>query len=146
MKKSLIIKIIIISLIVILPLAWYLLSPIFIDKTVNETITAENIIYQGEFQGADSFHKVNGKAIILSDENSSYLRLENFQSTNGPDLKVYLSENLSDDSYISLGELKGNIGSQNYVLSSDIDLKKYKNVLIWCERFSVLFGSAELKS
>ena len=141
--------ILIIVLLLLLPLAWYLASPLFVDKIANEESPSEinnesNILYGGTFSGADSFHKVEGNAIVLSDKEKKYLRFENFKSTNGPDLKVYLSEDLEGKSYISLGDLKGNIGDQNYELSSDIELEKYNHILIWCERFGVLFGQSEL--
>ena len=161
MKKRVVITAII--LIILIPIIIYLVSPLFIDKQVNEpsptqklqnqnqtqdqiqeTQTLQNPQYQGQFTGADSFHKVEGKALVLSQDNSKTLRLEDFKSTNGPDLKVYLSEDLNADSYISLGELKGNIGDQNYQIPENTDLEKYSNVLIWCEQFSVLFGHAEL--
>ena len=150
-KKILFVIFVILSIFV-LSTIWYLASSLFLDKSVDEEFPVNlvdgnnetnKILFQGEFIDADSFHKVSGKAIVIQEEDEKYLRFENFQSTNGPDLKVYLSEDLSASSYISLGELKGNIGNQNYELD-EVDLEKYNYVLIWCEQFSVLFGSADL--
>jgi hypothetical protein len=74
------------------------------------------------------------------------LRLEDFKSTNGPDLYVYLSTDKgAATDFVNLGRLKGNIGNQNYDIPKRTDLSKYDTVLIWCRAFSVLFGSAELK-
>jgi len=153
MKKSMIIGVIV--AILALAIVWYLASPLFIDKEVSEgfpvpgTNTPEmivsNTLYQGEFKDADSFHKTEGNALIISDNNQNYLRLENFKTTNGPDLKVYLSNDLEAEDYVSLGELKGNIGDQNYQLPDGIQAEDYQYTLIWCEQFSVLFGSAELQ-
>lgn len=117
----------------------------FLNKTVSEASIGSKSSHQGTFSGADSFHKVEGQAKIIFSDNLTYLRFENFTSTNGPDLKVYLSEDTSAKFYISLGELKGNIGNQNYLLPENVNLTKYKYALIWCEKFSTLFGSAELK-
>jgi hypothetical protein len=47
---------------------------------------------------------------------------------------------------VNLGRLKANIGNQNYEVPEGTDLTKYGTVLIWCKAFSVLFGSADLKS
>jgi len=147
MKK----KLLILVLIIILPLLWYLISLLFIDKEVNEQlpITSEtleqNIILRGNFKGADSFHQVQGTASIVEINNKKYLSLTDFESTNGPDLKVYLAKGIDANDYVSLGDLKGNIGNQNYEIPSEIDLNQYSKVLIWCERFTVLFGSADLK-
>ena len=49
-----------------------------------------------------------------------------------------------DDDFIDLGDLKGNIGPQNYEIPEDVDLSRYKTVVIWCVRFGVAFGAAEL--
>ena len=139
----------IIALIVVLPIAWYLASPLFINNVVDEDMpstSSEGVLsYSGNFVDADSFHKVSGEVKIVSTEGKKYLRLENFESTNGPDLKVYFSNGLDARDYASLGDLKGNIGNQNYEIPENLNPANYKYVLIWCERFSVLFGSAELQ-
>ncbi|MCO4835109.1 MAG: DM13 domain-containing protein, partial [Acidimicrobiaceae bacterium] len=48
--------------------------------------------------------------------------------------------------FIDLGDLKGNIGSQNYEIPVGIDLDRYSTVVIWCVRFGVAFGAAELSA
>ncbi|MEK6903579.1 MAG: DM13 domain-containing protein [Nanoarchaeota archaeon] len=138
--------------------AWYLASPLFIDKVVNEEIlTAPDInqknqdasiklTLQGKFAGADSFHQVRGAAKIIEKDTKRYLVLENFESTNGPDLKLYLSTDKKATAFVDLGALKGNIGNQQYEIPKEVDLKKYNYALIWCRAFGVLFGSAELSS
>ena len=40
--------------------------------------------------------------------------------------------------------MKGNIGAQNYEVPAGTDLGRYRTVVIWCVRFSVAFGAAEL--
>ena len=80
------------------------------------------------------------------------LRLTDFETSNGPDVHVYLvaSQDASDNDtvtragFIELGSLKGNIGDQNYILGSDLDLAKYRTVSVWCKRFSKNFGAAPL--
>lgn len=147
MKKLTLVLTVIVALIVLYA-GWYLASPLFLNKVVNEqlpTTATQKVLYQGSFVDADSFHKVSGTAKVISDGEKRYLRFENFQSTNGPDLKVYLSEDTTAKSYVKLGDLKGNVGDQNYEISKDVDISKYKYTLVWCEKFTVLFGSAELK-
>ena len=46
--------------------------------------------------------------------------------------------------WIDLGDLKGNVGAQNYEIPPSVDLDRYSTVLVWCVRFSVAFGSAGL--
>ncbi|HQZ86482.1 MAG TPA: DM13 domain-containing protein, partial [Actinomycetota bacterium] len=48
--------------------------------------------------------------------------------------------------YVSLGKLKGNQGNQNYEIPATVDLAKLSSVSLWCDRFDVSFGAAELQS
>ena len=108
-----------------------------------------SVVHSGTFVGVnDGIHNAEGNAKIiqLSNGTGSVLRLEDFKSTNGPDLYVYLSTDKgAATDFVNLGRLKGNIGNQNYDIPKGTDLSKYDTVVIWCRAFSVLFGSAELK-
>ena len=103
-------------------------------------------IKTGYFIGAgDGFHNTEGLAKIIPLENEcSILRLENFKSTNGPNVHIYLATNKSASDFIDLGRLKANNGNQNYDIPSGTNITKYNMALIWCKDFSVLFGSAQL--
>ncbi len=46
--------------------------------------------------------------------------------------------------YACVARLKGNVGSQNYDLPADVDLSRFRSVVIYCKQFSVVFSSAEL--
>ena len=80
------------------------------------------------------------------------LRLTEFVTSNGPDVRVFLvaAGDAQDEvaakqaGVVDLGALKGNIGDQNYDVPTDLDLTKYRAVSIWCRRFSVNFGAAPL--
>jgi hypothetical protein len=50
-----------------------------------------------------------------------------------------------DGEYVDLGALKGNVGNQNYAIPADVDLTDLSSVTIWCDRFNVSFGAAELR-
>jgi hypothetical protein len=119
--------------------------------TVNEEMTTTigqeaSTLYVGEFVGVnDGIHNAEGQVKVLRlNDSTNFLRLEDFKATNGPDLYVYLSTDKSASDFVNLGRLKGNIGDQNYEIPEGTDLSKYTTVLIWCQAFSVLFGSAEL--
>ncbi len=111
--------------------------------TVGEVFTA----YDGTFVGVnDGIHNAEGQAkVIQLNDSTNFLRLEDFRSTNGPDLYVYLSTDKSASDFVNLGRLKGNVGNQNYEIPEGTDFSKYATVLIWCQAFSVLFGSADLE-
>ncbi|WP_420443074.1 DM13 domain-containing protein [Candidatus Poriferisodalis sp.] len=97
-------------------------------------------------------HPSSGTAAVLTDGTQTFLRFDDdFATDNGPDLNVYLSAARPNDSvgdlasdFIDLGDMKGNIGAQNYEVPAGTDLDRYRTVVIWCVRFSVAFGAAEL--
>ncbi len=131
------------------------------DKPVNEEMpepmaspTAPVKVKTGSFTDADRFHKGSGSATIYRGPDGSHLlRFEDFKVTNGPALKVILSphpnaRNSAEvhlEGYVHLGDLKGNIGNQNYVLPSDLDISTIGSVVIYCEPFSVVFSVAPLR-
>jgi Electron transfer DM13 len=116
------------------------------QQQVNATITSK--IRTGTFIGAgDGFHNTEGLAkVIPLGQVSIVIRLENFKSTNGPNVHLYISTDKAASNFIDLGRLKANNGNQNYNIPNGTDLAKYNRVLVWCKDFSVLFGSAELKT
>jgi Electron transfer DM13 len=98
-------------------------------------------------------HEAAGKALLLEVDGARFLRFEDFEVENGPDLRVYLSSAPAsgDDSafaedFVDLGGLKGNVGDQNYKLPDGVDLQKYRSAVVWCRRFSVGFAVADLST
>jgi Electron transfer DM13 len=113
--------------------------------TLNERVdTAAVLKLQGPFMGIGS-EQVSGQAKIYLQNGKYSLALENFSTTNGPDLKVYLSQKAEPYNFIKLGDLKSTNGNQLYELAEMPDLTKYKYALIHCERFNHRYGYAELK-
>jgi hypothetical protein len=127
---------------------------LFTNKTVNEALPAASpvtTVLSGQFH--DGAHQTSGTATIYRlDDGQEILRLADLDTSNGPDLYVYLvaaSDAPDDDAvknaeHIDLGALKGNRGNQNYDVPSSVDLAKYRAVAIWCRTFSVNFGAAPL--
>lgn len=161
MNKKIIIGVIIA---LIIPIAIYTASPLFFDVVIDEplpeitnTVTSDDtttstidmpqIIASGQFVGVnDGIHNAEGQAKVLNlVDGKQLLRFEDFKTTNGPDLYVYLATDSTAQDFVSLGELKANIGNQNYEIPEGTDLSKYNTALVWCKQFSVLFGSAEIK-
>lgn len=140
--------------------AWYAFRPerLFINQKVNEQFpaasaanTAPMKLASGEFHAGA--HETKGTAAIFQlADGKRTLRLANFETSNGPDVHVYLvaaadakdSETVKSAGFIELGSLKGNIGNQNYDVPANVDLAKYRAVTIWCARFNVNFGTAPL--
>ncbi|MBI4528651.1 MAG: DM13 domain-containing protein [Deltaproteobacteria bacterium] len=152
--------------VIVLAIGWYAFRPelLFIDKTVSEGLPAASattmskgtepmVLAKGDFRGLA--HETKGAAMVhqLAD-GKRILRLTNFETSNGPDVHVYLvaaevakdNDTVKQAGFIDLGSLKGNKGDQNYEMPADTDLNKYKSVSIWCARFGVNFGAATLTS
>lgn len=100
------------------------------------------VISQGEFK--PRAHDVKGKSLLISKNGENILRFEDFETINGPDLRIYLSSELGNDDFIELGKIKATKGNVNYDIPAGTDLSKYKFVLVWCKPFGVLFSYAEL--
>jgi len=100
------------------------------------------ILKTGSFEGLAG-HYADGTAKIIKVGDLTYLRFENFEVTNGPDLRVYLTSEGDVKNGIHLEKLKGTKGDQNYLLEN-IDLQIYDTVVIYCQPFGVYFGEAQL--
>jgi len=101
------------------------------------------IIAEGNFQA--QAHEVKGRARLIRHDDKTILRFEDFETINGPDLHIYLSQDLGTADFVDLGKIRATKGNVNYTVDPSIDTTKYRNVLVWCEPFSVLFSYAELK-
>jgi hypothetical protein len=93
--------------------------------------------------------------IIRQPDGTRLLTLENLDTSNGPDVHVWLSAadvvegtagwfTAGSADYFDLGLIKGNQGNQVYAIPADVDLSKYRSVDLWCVQFSVSFGAAQL--
>jgi hypothetical protein len=101
-------------------------------------------------------HATTGTAEIIRLEDGRHvLGLRGLNTSNGPDLHVWLTNapviegrdgwHVFDDGlYVSVGPLKGNIGDQVYDIPAEVDLARISSVSIWCDRFNVSFGAATL--
>ncbi|CAN5811226.1 DM13 domain-containing protein [soil metagenome] len=99
--------------------------------------------YSGVFASAPG-ESVTGNALIFFENNAYSVALENVKIGSGPDLHLYLAKEKQATNFIDLGKLKSFSGNQVYPLTTSPDFSQYKYVLIYCQQFNVLFGSAEL--
>lgn len=147
-------------LVIMLFVAWYEFRPerLVLDRRVHEELPTKGSSFpQPVASGA--FHSVahptNGTATIYRvGDGSRILRFTNFKTANGPDVHVYMvaandaknSRGVQRAGFIDLGQIKGNIGDQNYHFGADVDLSKYRAVSVWCKRFGINFGAAALNA
>ena len=159
-----------ILLVVLLPSAWYLGSPVFIRTSLIEPAptvlpaVAATIVpptaapttgapptlratRSGEFAGADEFHFGRGTASLSETSPGRWaVRFEEFSVRNGPDLHVYLSPDADGygDGVLELGALKATDGAFNYDVPAGARVTEFRSVVIWCKQFGVLFAVAPL--
>ncbi len=61
-----------------------------------------------------------------------------------PDAEVTPQTPVASTMFVDLGRLRAFKGSQVFDIPAGLDLKTYKNVVIWCEQFGVLISPAKL--
>lgn len=169
-------KKILLALLCMLALAggWYLLSPLWINTTIDEDLsfhqaetsptpqepdqtaesapsTSPTLLASGPLQDADSAHKGSGTASIYTQDGAALVRLEDLLVTNGPDLRVLLTKHPAptnaaevNEGFVELATLKANIGNQNYPIPEGTNLSDYAGVIIYCKAFRVVFATATL--
>lgn len=155
--------VVVVTAMAVFVLVWFQPQKLVIDESVNEaapaateagpdaepaatpTPTQAPVPAPTQFRSID--HETTGSVLVVDD----VIRFEDLDTSNGPDLRVYLStspptgpRDAFDDDYVELGRLKGNIGDQNYDVPPGTDLSRFRSVVIWCKRFSVPFAAAPL--
>ncbi|MEU7586782.1 DM13 domain-containing protein [Micromonospora sp. NPDC049230] len=117
---------------------------------------ANEILAAGTFVTHE--HQTTGSAEIHRLANGRHrLVLRDLKTSNGPDLRVWLTDQpvirgtagwrvFDDGEWVELARLKGNKGNQVYDLPASVDPGDFRSVSIWCKRFSVSFGAADLKT
>lgn len=114
-----------------------------LDQVISPSDTTAMLEYGGTFSSGPS-GTVSGQAKIYVKEGKYILALENFVTTNGPDLKVYISQEKFPENFIKLGDLQSTNGNQLYDIPGKPDFSLYKYALIHCEKYNHLYGFAEL--
>ena len=152
----------------------YLGAETFIDETVDEDVVtaqastgaergangtapeasgaapeANALLSRGRFQSLE--HETDGVAQLIElPGGRRVLTLTDFETDNGPDLRVYLSTadartDSPGDDFVDLGGLKGNVGDQQYEVPRGTERARLTKVVVWCRAFSVGFGAATLR-
>ncbi len=99
----------------------------------------------GSFENGP-YGAVTGMAVIYKLADGKYqLKLQDFNTSNGPDLKVYLSKEVMPVNFINLGDLKSTNGNQVYDIPGSPDFSQYQYACIHCKAYNHLFGYALLK-
>ncbi|WP_088991571.1 DM13 domain-containing protein [Micromonospora chokoriensis] len=130
-------------------------SPVAASPVASATApAAEQVLAAGDFVTHE--HETTGSAEIRRLTNGRHqLVIRDLDTSNGPDLRVWLTDQpvirgtagwrvFDDGKWVELARLKGNKGNQVYDLPASADPADFRSVSIWCKRFSVSFGAADL--
>lgn len=98
-------------------------------------------------------HETTGSATLVRLADGAHaVQFEALDTSDGPDLYVYLSDKACDSAesafgtgFTNLGKLKANQGNQVYTVPVGTDLDGVRSVVIWCQRFSAGFAVAPLE-
>jgi hypothetical protein len=135
---------------------WWAFRPerLFLDQRVHEATGGSGVaIVAGAFRGVA--HDARGTAtVVRRPDGSRALELTGFETSNGPDLHLYLvaardardSDAVTAAGFVTLGALKGNVGDQVYEVPAGVDLDRFRAVTVWCRRFGVNFATAPLEA
>lgn len=107
----------------------------------------------GMIKGAGGNYEGAGNVKIVKKDNGKFaVELSDFSSTSGPDLKVFLvaasglkkGAEVIAGKHVNLGVLKSTSGAQSYELPDGVNPADFGSVAIFCEKYTVLFSSADL--
>ncbi len=100
---------------------------------------------RGSFVGADGHAGTGTATVVENPDGERLLTFTSFDVDPGVDVDVFLSANPDDvGDRVELGNLKGNVGDQQYEVPAGTDLRRYSNVILWCNPFTVRIAVAEL--
>lgn len=127
-------------------------SPTLQDSEAIFESSSSLLIWEADFYAVA--HAGRGSAnVYMMEDGSLIVRLEDFEVEDGPDLHVYLTdqdpvqntEGIALTNAIDLGELKGLVGDQSYLVPSGLELPSYRSVVIWCVPYLVPFIAAPVQ-
>ncbi|MDD5083394.1 MAG: DM13 domain-containing protein [Candidatus Moranbacteria bacterium] len=122
-------------------------APASLDRSVTDTLpqdVAEETISNRVAIIATPAHPGSGFVRIIRSGGKSFVRYEELQTINGPDIYVYLSKDFDAKEYVEIGRVRATEGNINYEIPENINPREYPYVLIWCKAFGVLFNSAKV--
>lgn len=113
--------------------------------TTNDMVDTSTamLAYDGMFANGP-YGVVKGNVSIYQHNNKYSVGLQNFSTSNGPDLHLYLSKEMQPIHFIDLGKIRSTKGNQLYAIPGTPDLTGYKYILIHCQLYNHLFGWAAL--
>ncbi len=100
-------------------------------------------------------HATQGKATLSVHGETRTVKLTGFETGMGPQLHLYLVPDgatsnsavkaaVESHNIVDLGTLKSIKGNQSYTVPAGTKVGKGASVVVWCDKFDVVFGAATL--
>ena len=109
------------------------------------------VLSQGRFVTVDRNHTTIGNVRLIEENGLRYLELaDNFQTVSGPQVEVILhrqkqvGRKVRERDYVTVASLQKIEGTQRYLLPASLELNDFGAVAIWCRRFNITFGYAQI--
>ncbi len=114
---------------------------VFVFSTIG--LAQAETIASGTFTGAKG-HQSAGAVEILKKDGQTIVRFASDFSLDGaPDPKIGFGKNGYVDGTI-ISKLEKLSGAQDYVVPASVDVSRFTEVWLWCEKFGVPLGVAKL--
>lgn len=117
------------------------------ESAEEAAVTAEEAELSGEARYSirgTSEHPASGNVRVIQTPGEQIIRFENYEGTDGPDLRVYLANELDATDPVDLGPSRARSGNINYGVPIDVDIDAYQYVLTWSEEENVLYDYAQI--
>jgi hypothetical protein len=100
----------------------------------------------GSFTGVDG-HNGSGRATVVgAADGARTVTFTDFDVDPGAEVEVWLTTGPDEtEDRVELGDLKGNVGNQQYEIPAGVDLMKHRTVMLYCTPFTVRIAVADLK-
>lgn len=115
-------------------------------------VLAQETLHSGTW--TEKTYEIEGSWKIVEDGGKAFVELSaDFSTKKAPDLKIFLSPlSLSEvgdknatERAVLVSPLDSHKGAQRYEISAGTDLSRFKTIVIHCEKYSKLWGGAELR-
>jgi len=118
-------------------------TPLFTGQTT--ALADEDVVASGSFKGASS-HVTNGNVTIRKTADGMVVVLEDdFDFDGAPDPKLGFGKDGRYDRASQISHLGNNKGHQVYEVPTHVDPEAYNEFYVWCEKYNVPLGVADLK-
>ena len=111
----------------------------------SSAVAGEDVLSSGRFHGLNG-HATEGSVVIKKTDDGAVAVLEeDFSFDGAPDPKLGFGKDGRYDRASQISHLGNNKGRQVYEVPTHVDPEAYNEFYVWCEKYNVPLGVADLK-